>query len=648
MQLDIPIGKDKHATINEPTRDKFSANLGGAVEYSFAHLVYKILEIMGGGLGAFLGGAGVQFLEAVEPSLVEYTQPLIDLILKQDNLDANLRTFFTQLRSPAHEGAATILSGLASQAGGAVAGTVLSAILHPVTNALNAAVRGSVPSVTDLWAMAWRGKITDADAQEFMKFNGYKDGFLSAYGALARPRAGIGDLLTSAYRGTITFAQFTDELAARGFENADINVFTANYTQLMDFNMMLPALYKGVLSISEVVSRMEKLGWSAEDVSVMLVAAKPMPGPGDLIRFGVREAYNDSVAQQFGYDQDLPGGFTADMAKLGYDPKWSTYFWRAHWELPSVTQAAEMVHRGIISEGEFEQLLHLADYAPAWRPKMTQTIYNPYTRVDVRRMYGQGILTREQVKQAYMDGGYNDEHAENLTEWTIKYEDGNGGSIPEALKGITEGVITSAVAKGMMSDGDAHTALVDLKNSPEVSDLMIKLAHWKAAVAAKPEPIPEFAKDVRAITERAYLNGLVDMPTAKSQLTEVGYTGEEADFILRAIDYARAEREQEDQLTLISNAYLAGSLTRVDVVTRLGALDLPATQQDLLLDKWDSVLALPNRRLTEAQYRGAFKLGLITATDYTQFMSELGYSVNDVLLLTAMYTAPIAPTEETV
>jgi hypothetical protein len=278
---------------------------------------------------------------------------------------------------------------------------------------------------------------------------------------------------------------------------------------------------------------------------------------------------------------------------------------------------------------------------------MTQTIYNPYTRVDVRRMYGQGILTREQVKRSYMDGGYDDEHAENLTAWTINYEDGNGGSIPEALKGITEGVISSAVAKGMMSDGDAHTALVDLKNSPEVSDLMIKLAHWKAAVANKPEPIPEFAKDVRAITERAYLNGLVDLPTATIQLTAVGYTSEETGFILQAIDYARAEREQEDQLTLISNAYLAGSLTRVDVVTRLGALNLPAAQQALLLDKWDSVLALPNRRLTEAQYRAAFKLGLLTADEYTQFMAELGYSANDVLLLTAMYTTPVTPPEET-
>jgi hypothetical protein len=598
------------------------------------------MEITGGGLGAFLGGAGVQFLETIEPSLVVYARPLIDMVLESPQLDPHLREFFTLLREPTHEGAATILAGLSSQAGGAVAGTVLGALLKPMANALNALVRGSVPSVTDLWAMGWRGLLSDDRVATFMKMNGYFDDISSAYKELSRPRAGVGDLLTAAYRGTIPIGEVTSELQRRGFTNTDINVFTANYSQLMDFNMMLPALYKGILSANELQDRMVKLGWSDEDVSIMLVAAKPMPGPGDLIRFGVREAYNDGVAAQFGYDQDLPGGFIADMAKLGYDSKWSTYFWRAHWELPSVTQAAEMVHRGIISEGEFEQLLHLADYAPGWRPKMTQTIYNPYTRVDVRRMYGQGILTREQVKRAYMDGGYNDEHAENLTEWTIKYEDGNGGSIPEALKGITEGVISSAVAKGMMSDGDAQTALIDLKNSPEVSDLMIKLSHWKAAVSAKPEPIPEFAKDVRSITERAYLNGLIDHAMGMKQLTDVGYTTEESEFILQAIDYNRAEREQEDQLTLISNAYLAGSLSRVDVVTRLGALDLPSTQQALLLDKWDSVLALPNRRLTEAQYRAAFKIGLITADDYSRFMAELGYSANDVTLLTTLYTAP--------
>jgi hypothetical protein len=645
MPVDVPIGKGKTVTVLEPTRDKFAGNLGGAVEYSLAHLVYKLFEIMGGSVGAFLGGAGVQFLEAIEPSLVEYTLPLIDLILKQDKLDPNLRTFFTQLRSPTHEGAATILGGLASQAGGAVAGTFLSALLKPVTNSLNQNIRGTVPPIQDLNLMLARGKISATRFTEGAQQNGLPDDYIYGYGELSIPRPGVGDLYQAVYRDQISMDDAQRELRLRNFNQSDIDIFTAILHPILDIQTLITAMYRGLITPLDAIPRMAQQGYSINDINTIIMTAKPLPGPGDLIRFGVREAYNDSVSAQFGYDQDFPAQFAVDMAKLGFDPEWAIRFWRAHWELPSLGDGAEMVHRGLITEGDYAQLLHLQDIAPGWRQKLTGIIYNPYTRVDVRRMYGQGILTREQVKRSYMDGGYDEEHAENLTAWTIAYEDGNGSSIPAELQGITEGIITSAVAKGMMSDGDAKTALLDLKNAPDVADLMIKLAHWKAAVANKPETIPDFAKDVRAIVERAYLNELVDLPTATSQLLTVGYTQEEVGFILQAIDYNRAEREQEDELTLISNAYLAGSLKRADVIIQLGALNLPATQQALLLAKWDAVLALPNRRLTEAQYRAAFKAGLITADDYTQFMTELGYSANDVLLLTQLYTTPTSTPE---
>ena len=587
----------------------------------------------------------MQFLETIEPSLVIYARPLIDMILKAPDLDPDMRVFFTQLREPVHEGAATILAGLSQQAGGAVAGTVLGALLKPMANALNAMMRGSVPSVTDLWAMAWRGPLTDDSLAPYMHMNGYKDQFEGAYRELARPRAGVGDLLTSAYRGLIPFEALNSELQRRGFTTDDINIFTANYEQLMDFQAMLPAVYRGEMSYDELRTIMQKRGWNDVDITTMITAAKPMPQVGDLIRFGVREAYRDDVAAQWGYDADFPAGFAQDMAKLGYTPEWAKYFWRAHWELPSVQLGMEMTHRGIISTGEFEDLLHLQDYPAGWRARMQQVIYSPYTRVDVRRMYGQGILTREQVKRSYMDIGYDDTHAENLTEFTIRYEDGNGGSIPAALQGVSEGVITSAVAKGMMADGEAHDALVALKNSPEVADLMIRLSHWKKAVADKPEPQSGFTTDMRNITERAYMNGTIERAPALAQLVEVGYSAEEAGFILQAVDYARGEREQEDQIGLIQAAYLNGTLSSVDVVTRLGALDLPSTQQERLLAQWNTVLELPNRRLTEAQYRACFKAQLITADDYTQAMIDLGYSPNDVALLTALYTAPEAPAE---
>ncbi len=643
--IDVPIGGGHVAKIVEPTRDKFAGNLGGAIEYSLAHLVYKILEIMGGGLGTFLGGAAVQFLETVEPSLVEYARPLIDMILEAPDLPVHLREFFTLLRDPTHEGAATILQGLSSQAGGAVANTFISAALKPLTNWLNAAVRGSVPSVTELWAMNWRGLITSERVNQFMGMNGYFDYLGNAYQELARPRAGVADLLSAFYRGTMAWDDVTGELHSRGFTNEDINVFAANSEQLMDFDTMLSAVFLGELGFDELRTIMKKQGWNDMDITTMINTKRPMPQVGDLIRFGLREAYDDGVAARWGYDDDFPANFTADMAKLGFDPIWARRFWRAHWELPSVTLGQDMTHRGIISPGQFNELLRIQDYPSGWRDKIQQVLYANYTRVDIRRMYGMGILTRDQVKRAYLDIGYNEERAENLTEFAIRYEDEDGNSTKGKYKDLTQGIISSAVQKGMMDDGQAQTELEALEFAPEDAALIIRLAHWKKAVEDKPEPIPEFNKDVKAITERAYMMGIVDQETAMATLAEVGYSVEESDYILKSIDMARANADTEDAINLVQQAYLNGAIERTQAIIELNNLNLPATQQEQLLDKWDVTLSLPSRRLSEAQYRAAFKAKIIDQDAYRQAMVDLGYSMGDVDILVQLYTGGEGETE---
>jgi len=46
-------------------------------------------------------------------------------------------------------------------------------------------------------------------------------------------------------------------------------------------------------------------------------------------------------------------------------------------------------------------------------------MYTPYTRVDVRRMYGVGILEYDEVKTAYQELGYTEEKAINLADFAV-------------------------------------------------------------------------------------------------------------------------------------------------------------------------------------------------------------------------------------
>ena len=138
------------------------------------------------------------------------------------------------------------------------------------------------------------------------------------------------------------------------------------------------------------------------------------------------------------------------MAKHGFDPQWAQYYWYSHWVLPGTTQGYEMMHRGIISQGELQTLLRVSDIPSFWREKLMEMSYKPYTRVDVRRMYGLGVLDESGVKRSYLDLGYNDEKAEAMTQFTILYEAGDDADILTQYKDLTKAMVLQAFKKGMI------------------------------------------------------------------------------------------------------------------------------------------------------------------------------------------------------
>jgi hypothetical protein len=108
------------------------------------------------------------------------------------------------------------------------------------------------------------------------------------------------------------------------------------------------------------------------------------------------------------------------MRKQGFDPEWARRWWRAHWELPGPTMARDMLHRTSMTEADYATLLKIADYPATFRRWMTETAYEPYTRVDVRRMYQVGVLkTYDELVRAYRELGYNDDKAKHLADFTV-------------------------------------------------------------------------------------------------------------------------------------------------------------------------------------------------------------------------------------
>lgn len=206
---------------------------------------------------------------------------------------------------------------------------------------------------------------------------------------------------------------------APAWEAAGQQVWKKLPVRLMDTPTLIRLKYKGMITNEFFNDEMSSYGFDKDAINGFVNDYKFVPTPSDVIRWSVREAFYEDYVKKYGLDAEYPDKLTEYGKPLGMDVKELKYFWRSHWELPSTYQGFEMLHRGIITSEDLDKLFMAADIMPFWREKLKGISYSPYTRVDIRRMFKAGVIDRPAVKTGYLERGYDDEHAENLTNWTV-------------------------------------------------------------------------------------------------------------------------------------------------------------------------------------------------------------------------------------
>jgi hypothetical protein len=636
--IHLPIGNRQTVDISEPARNRFSDNLSGALQYMLAHTLYKLLELMGEGVGAFGAGIAVSFLERIEPGMVHYVTPLLDYLLKQPDLPPELKTFLLQLKSPTDEAASAILGGLGSQVGGAVVGSVLNSALGRVTQNVNKAIRPALPS-PDVAIDYFRLHFPYRERMlEVLKRTGFEEEDITALIEVSKPRAGVSDLLRGWLRHDLDDAQFQTLMSTLGYDADQQQIIKLSSQPILDAHDLLALGYREGWSSEQFDSELHKLGWRSQDINRMRQLARAIPGAPDLVRMGVREAWRDDVARQWQYDADFPLEFGVWLSRLGYDPDWAKRYWRAHWELPSPNMGYEMFHRGIISQPELSSLLRILDYPAGWRNRMIDMSYNLITRVDIRRIYKIGLATRDEVEAHYRKLGYSPSDAAKLTEFVVRWEDQDGSNRLEKNRDLTQGLIMRGYALGVIDRTGVTTRLQGLGYDAEEIDFLISVSDADKHLDTIPDYEKQYRGDVKALVERAYVKRVITEADARSLLAQTGLSEQEIAYCLTVAQAVADETTQETILKGIGAQYKLRSITRLDVITQLGILGVTGAQQDALLGEWDTAREQRTDHLSRSQYEDLYYLKVISIEDYEESMRGLGYCDKDINYLITLLT----------
>jgi hypothetical protein len=347
--------------------------------------------------------------------------------------------------------------------------------------------------------------------------------------------------------------------------------------KLLDATDYLVAWMRGYISEEELKNKLAALGIPNEDIETLKRNLWYIPTASDVIRFGVREVYTPNVISKFqmdeGFDNVLANA-KDDLQKAGLSEDTFRKYWRAHWELPSAQMGFAMLHRGIITKEELELLLTTLDIMPFWRDKVIQLSYEPYDRVDIRRMHKLGILKDADLVRAYMDLGYDEEKARKLAEFTIKYNEE-----PEESEKTTR-------------DKEKEKNL-DLTKSDILS---------------------------------GYRNGMIKKEDVFSMLQSIGYSLDEISYYIAREDFMKEQDMQEKYIKIFHDAYVKGIFTKQQVQVEFGKLNLPTEYQEYLFKVWDLEKSIKFAMPTKAEILGFFKRGIISKDIAVQELRKLGYS----------------------
>jgi hypothetical protein len=405
-----------------------------------------------------------------------------------------------------------------------------------------------------------------------------------AYRLLPTKVIPLAEAIEARYRGIVDAEQFSFEVQSQGFKPQRANWLYQVSENLLGTMELINLYRRGELSLDGLYTEAGKLKWTKERLDALLKVTQVIPTASDIITFAVREVYTPEVAEAFGQYEGADEVYDiakSDIEAIGMTQETFTKYWAAHWQLPSLGQGFEMLHRGVIpfkatpnEPLSLERLMIALDIMPAWREKLTEISYAPYTRVDVRRMHKLGIISDNELIRSYMDLGYDEEKAKRMAEFTILYN-------------------------------------------------------------AEPESSEETQSDKSRVTDRdltktdilnGYRDALINEYETRDALKALGYDDTETDFYISRINFNRERDEVDTYLKYYHDAYVKGVMTHNEIVDKLGELSLSGDRINYLFRIWDLERMSRTNKPTKAELNTFLRKKVIDRETYIEEMKGLGYS----------------------
>jgi len=567
---------------------------------------------------------------------------------------------------------------------------------------------GEVPTLLD---GATRGYFKDAEFIDRMRQNGYNS---ELAGIMLQLRQQLIDPTTAAralIRGNLTREAYETELVIQGINPERANTIWQASVSLLTEEDIRTAFLRGILNANAHDTALAKLGYDAETAKLRRQLYFYIPPAQDLIHMAIRNVFNPDIVKRFELFGDFPEPFKTAAQQQGISEEWAQRYWGAHWIVPSNEEGFSMhqrttdtkldpnadtiqLHNGgevhnIIGADTLKLLLREKDIAPFYRDKLIELSYRPLTRIDIRRLFAQGLLDKAGVERAYLDLGYKPLNARLLADFTEKLaQSATKDAASKLVTGLQRELLRLYVA-GKLDENDVSFALHDLSFTDveiemyvaeanlirtseaataleagigklfvagfitehdatqrlaraKVPDNAIQLliAKWKLVIEYRggTEHIHKHRDLTRAEVLEAFSDDLMAEADARTMLATLGYDAHAITAELSLTKFRKARAVKKTQLDAYKAMFINGLATTLETSNHLDALHVTATQRDAYMAEWTLQRETRTERIPIATLRDMIKGQFIPAADVLPHLLRHRFTNNDAQLLIDFWT----------
>ncbi|MCD6094180.1 MAG: hypothetical protein J7J51_05285 [Candidatus Omnitrophica bacterium] len=256
-------------------------------------------------------------------------------------------------------------------------------------------------------------------------------------------------------------------------------------------------------------------------------------------------------------------------------------------------------------------------------------------------------LSRSELDRLYKYGLIDDRsYIQGLIKLGYKEEDAElmlsiiKGDRTEKERDLTKSEILSGYKAGIITKDDAMSLLTQLGYSPEEAEFLIALAD-----ATKRREEREFT--ISQIS-RLFKRGIISEKEAINYLTRIGYLPENASLLVELWKKEAQPKPKILNLSTIKRAYLYNVIDAERALNELKDLGYSEDDAKLLISLWDKEKAKEPRKLTSSIVLRMYRYGIISREEAVNKLLELGYEKEDAERLVKLQEIVAQPRERNI